>query len=60
VARTTGFTCTIVARQLLAGNIPLKGICPLEYLGKIEGLFQKMLAEYQKRGISLKESIPTK
>jgi len=60
MARTTGYTCTIVARQFLAGKIPLKGICPPEYLGKIKGLYESMLGEYQKRGIYLKESIRKK
>ena len=57
MARTTGYTCTIIARQLLKGSIPLKGICPLEYLGKIDGLFEDVLLEYQKRGIQVRETI---
>ena len=57
MARTTGYTCTIIARQLLKGSIPLKGICPPEYLGKIDGLFEDVLLEYQKRGIQVRETI---
>jgi saccharopine dehydrogenase-like NADP-dependent oxidoreductase len=57
MARTTGYTCTIVARQLLKGMISFKGICPPEYLGKEEGLFSDLLQEYQMRGIVLKETI---
>ncbi len=57
MARTTGFTCTIVARQLLKGLIPLKGITPPEYLGQIQGLFGDLLSEYQKRNIHLQEII---
>jgi saccharopine dehydrogenase-like NADP-dependent oxidoreductase len=57
MARTTGYTCTIVARLLLSGRIPTKGICPPEYLGKIDGFMDEMLVEYQKRGIYLKETI---
>lgn len=57
MARTTGYTCTIVARQLLKGMIPDRGICPPEYLGKIPGLFEDLLVEYQKRGINLDETI---
>lgn len=60
MARTTGYTCTIIARQLLEGNIMLKGICPPENIGKIEGLFKNLLGEYQKRGINLRESISRK
>jgi lysine 6-dehydrogenase len=57
MARTTGYTCTIVARQLLKGMIPNPGICPPEYLGKVPHLFEDLLREYQKRGIHLVESI---
>jgi saccharopine dehydrogenase-like NADP-dependent oxidoreductase len=59
MARTTGYTCTIVARQLLKGMIPNQGICPPEYLGKIDGLFEDLLAEYQHRDIHLQEIIKT-
>jgi len=57
MARTTGYTCTIVARQLLKGMIPNQGICPPEFLGKIPHLFEDLLIEYQKRGINLIETI---
>ncbi|MCJ7716729.1 MAG: saccharopine dehydrogenase NADP-binding domain-containing protein [Anaerolineales bacterium] len=57
MARTTGYTCTIVARQLIKGLIPLKGINPPEYLGRIPGLFDDLLSEYQKRDIHLQEKI---
>jgi saccharopine dehydrogenase-like NADP-dependent oxidoreductase len=57
MARTTGYTCTIAARQLLAGMVKEKGICPPEYLGKIPGLFENLLQEYQNRGIHLVETV---
>lgn len=57
MARTTGYTCTIVARQLLKGMIPNVGIVPPEFLGKIPHLFEDLLEEYQKRGITLLETI---
>lgn len=60
MARTTGYTCTIVARLLLEGSIPLTGICPPEKIGEISGLFERLLREYQKRGINLKETITRK
>lgn len=60
MARTTGYTCTIVARLLLEGSIPLTGICPPEKIGEISGLFEILLSEYQKRGINLKETITRK
>ena len=57
MARTTGYTCTIVARQFLKGMIPNQGVCPPEILGKIPHLFEDLLVEYQKRGINLVETI---
>lgn len=60
MARTTGYTCTIVARMLLDGMIPQTGICAPEKLGQITNLFENLLLEYQKRGIHLKESIKVK
>ena len=55
MARTTGYTCSIVARQLIGGMFDHKGICPPEYIGRIEGCFENLLAEYEKRRIYLKE-----
>jgi lysine 6-dehydrogenase len=55
MARTTGYTCSIVARQLLAGMFDNKGICPPEYIGRTAGCFEHLLVEYGKRGIYLKE-----
>jgi len=57
MARTTGYTCTIVARQFLKGMITDQGICPPEFLGKIPHLYEDLLDEYNKRGITLKETI---
>jgi len=57
MARTTGYTCTIVARQFLKGMISDSGILPPEFLGKIPNLYEDLLLEYQKRGIILLETI---
>jgi lysine 6-dehydrogenase len=57
MARTTGYTCAIAARLLLDGKVPFQGICPPEYLGQSEGLFQHFQSEYHKRGILLEETI---
>ena len=55
MARTTGYTCAIVARQLLTGLFSYQGICPPELIGGREGVFGNLLSEYQKRGIHLQE-----
>jgi len=55
MARTTGYTCSIVARQLLGGMFEHVGICPPEYIGRVQGCFEHLLEEYEKRGIHLTE-----
>ncbi len=55
MARTTGYTCSIIARQLLGRMFEHKGICPPEYIGHTAGCFEHLLEEYEKRGIHLTE-----
>ena len=55
MARTTGYTCSIVARQLVGGMFDHNGICPPEYVGRTPGCYEHLLAEYRTRGIDLKE-----
>ena len=57
MARTTGYTATIVARQILKGLFDRKGINPPEYLGEVEDCYQDLLFEYAKRGINLDEKL---
>jgi saccharopine dehydrogenase-like NADP-dependent oxidoreductase len=57
MARTTGYTCAIVARQLLDGLFTQKGICPPEYVGRTTGCYENLLAEYAKRGIQVTEAV---
>ncbi len=55
MARTTGYTCTIVARQVLSGLFSRKGICPPEYVGEEKGCYENLKTEYAKRGITISE-----
>ncbi len=57
MARTTGYTCTIVARQLLRGLFTQKGICPPEFVGATPGCFEDLMAGYAKRDIHLEEHV---
>jgi saccharopine dehydrogenase-like NADP-dependent oxidoreductase len=57
MARTTGYTCSIVARQVIRGLFSRKGICPPEYVGMTNGCWENLLAEYAKRDITVTESI---
>jgi lysine 6-dehydrogenase len=53
MARTTGYTATIIARQFLNGLIQQKGICPPENIGKIPGCYENLLEEYTKKNIEI-------
>lgn len=55
MARTTGYTCSIIARQFLGGMFDHKGICPPEYIGRTAGCFENLIDEYAKRRIHLTE-----
>jgi saccharopine dehydrogenase-like NADP-dependent oxidoreductase len=57
MARTTGYACTGIVRLMAAGKIDLKGVIPLELLGKspeLYGLFRDHLTQ---RGIVISETI---
>jgi saccharopine dehydrogenase-like NADP-dependent oxidoreductase len=57
MARTTGYTCAIVARQILSGMFTRKGICPPEYLGATAGCYEYLLAELGRRNIVVQEAV---
>ena len=57
MARTTGYTCTIIARQIINGMFSEKGTCPPEFLGRTRGCFENLLNEYASRKIKLTETI---
>ncbi len=51
MARTTGYTCTAVARAILDGAFEQKGICPPEYVGRVEGCMDRVRADLNSRGV---------
>ncbi|MFN8468046.1 MAG: saccharopine dehydrogenase C-terminal domain-containing protein [Caldilineaceae bacterium] len=57
MARTTGYTCTQVARQVLDGQFRQVGICPPEYVGRTPGCYQSLFAGLAARSIVLAETI---
>jgi saccharopine dehydrogenase-like NADP-dependent oxidoreductase len=57
MARTTGYTCAIVARQVLRRQFTQVGICPPEYVGRAEGCYAAFRAELAARNITLHEQI---
>ncbi len=54
MARTTGFTCTAVARLLLEGNLKNKGISPPEYIGAIPGYCDRILNMLRQKNINIR------
>ena len=46
MARTTGYTATIIARQVLRGQFAQRGICPPENIGRDAACYADLLAEY--------------
>jgi saccharopine dehydrogenase-like NADP-dependent oxidoreductase len=57
MARTTGYTCAIVARQVARGLYTEKGISPPEFLGRLPACFENLMVEHAKRGIHVAETI---
>ena len=59
MARTTGYTCALVARQVLAGQVTATGIVPPETLGREPALWADLMAGYAARGIRVTETVAT-
>ena len=57
MARTTGYTCTAVARLLLQEKKLANGICPPEFIGRDEKNYNFIIKELAKRNITLNEDI---
>lgn len=51
MARTTGYTCTAMARLILENQFIRKGICPPEYVGAAEGCFESILNYLKERRV---------
>ncbi|MGB0649433.1 MAG: saccharopine dehydrogenase C-terminal domain-containing protein [Rhodothermales bacterium] len=51
MARTTGYTCTVVSTLLLDGHFERPGINPPEFIGATAGCYEKVLEGYATRQI---------
>jgi len=51
MSRTTGYTCTAVARMVLDGDYSQKGICPPEFVGRADGCWQRVEEYLENRGV---------
>jgi saccharopine dehydrogenase-like NADP-dependent oxidoreductase len=59
MARTTGYTATVVARMVLDGTYEAPGISPPEYLGRETAHLERLLAELGERGVEYREAPDT-
>lgn len=57
MARTTGYTATIVLRMIINGMITKKGLLLPEFLGNSEDNMKFLFDEFNKRGINYKKKI---
>ncbi|HUU78763.1 MAG TPA: saccharopine dehydrogenase C-terminal domain-containing protein [candidate division Zixibacteria bacterium] len=57
IARTTGYTCTAVARVILEGKFKETGIIPPELLGKHSEVYHQVIEYLRKRNVLFKETI---
>ncbi|MHA1303703.1 MAG: saccharopine dehydrogenase family protein [Candidatus Heimdallarchaeaceae archaeon] len=57
MARTTGYTCSIIARLVAKGEFNQKGIIPPEYLGKEHTIFKTLMEELEKRNVKFEKTI---
>lgn len=60
MARTTGFTCSIITRQIIDGLFTQKGICPPEFLGRTNHCFENLLRAYEEKNIHIQETVSKK
>lgn len=56
MARTTGYTASIVAQKLAQGAVKEKGVVPPERLGMDDTLFRSLLSELREKGVHIKET----
>jgi lysine 6-dehydrogenase len=57
MARTTGYTCAIIVRQVASGLFARRGICPPEYIGATQPCYEHLLGGYAQRNIRVTETI---
>jgi len=57
MARTTGYTCTAVARLVAAGRFRQPGICPPESVGRAPGCLASVLDDLAQRGVRFTERV---
>ena len=54
MARTTGYTCNAVAQLVLNGDYSQKGICPPEFVGRVDGCWENVKQYLEDRNVCCK------
>jgi saccharopine dehydrogenase-like NADP-dependent oxidoreductase len=57
MARTTGYTCSVVARQVASGLFRRPGVNPPEYVGREEGCYEDLLEGLRERDVPWEGSV---
>lgn len=57
MARTTGYTCSAVARLLAKKRFSCTGICPPEYIGQDHECYRFVMEGLDRKGIRFKEGV---
>lgn len=53
MARTTGYTGTVVAELISRGAYRQEGVIPPEYLGMVDGFIEQVMVGLQERGVNI-------
>jgi saccharopine dehydrogenase-like NADP-dependent oxidoreductase len=57
MARTTGYTCTAVARLVASGRYRRPGVSPPEFVGQAPGCYLFVMQELARRGVVFQETV---
>lgn len=57
MARTTGYTCSSVARLVAKKKFGRTGICPPEFIGQKHECYQLVMEDLKEKGVRFKESV---
>ncbi len=57
MARTTGYTCTAMARLVTGGHFKEVGISPPEVVGRDQGCYDRIMADLEARGVKYHQKV---
>jgi len=57
MARTTGFSCTAIARMVADGTFARQGVSAAEHVGQAPGCYERFMAELASRNVSITRTV---